>query len=89
MRPNVRQEVTGITVNSFMQTSRHYRRELRKEIYYIKKFGLSGHLSHVNNTRANYVKHLKGVANHILHINPKDRDALDAVEFLKHIGYAD
>lgn len=83
MRKHQRQEVTGITVNKFMQASRKYRLNLRKDIYYIKKFGLAGHLTRNNNTKANYLQHLKGVANHILDINPNDKEALSALNFIK------
>ena len=41
---NVRQSVTGIVVNEKPQVSREYRRNLRQEIYYCRKFGVESHL---------------------------------------------
>lgn len=39
-----RQIVTGIVVNEKLQVSREYRRQLRAEIYYCKKYGVEQHL---------------------------------------------
>lgn len=41
---NVRQSVTGIIVNEKAQVSREYRRALRQELYYCRKFGVESHL---------------------------------------------
>lgn len=42
------QNVTGIVVNEKAQVSSKYRKEIRKEIYYINKFGLHSHLKKCN-----------------------------------------
>lgn len=42
----VRQSVTGLVVNEKVQVSGEYRRELRKDIYYCRKFGAEEHLKH-------------------------------------------
>lgn len=39
------QNVTGIVVNEKVQVSAKYRKEIRQEIYYIRKFGLESHLN--------------------------------------------
>lgn len=76
-KPNQRQEVTGIVVNTKMQVAREMRRELRKDMYYITKFGLSSHLSKTNNQRPNTIKHLLGIANFIIFVNPEDSEAVE------------
>lgn len=44
LRQNVRQSVTGIVVNEKLQVSREYRKNLRQELYYCRKFGVESHL---------------------------------------------
>ncbi|MBI9110127.1 retron St85 family RNA-directed DNA polymerase [Maridesulfovibrio ferrireducens] len=77
------QRVTGIVVNEKMQVPRKTRRNLRQSIFYIKKYGISSHQNHEKIYKSNYVRHLLGIANHILFINPKDADALNALSVLK------
>jgi len=86
MLKHQRQFTTGIVVNKKMNVCREKRRKLRQEIYYIKKFGLDGHLTRIGEKRTNYIMHLLGLSNFIIHINAKDRDALEAKKILrKHI----
>lgn len=78
-----RQEVTGIVVNEKMQVPREVRRKLRQSVYYIEKYGLNSHLEHTENTRANHIKHLLGIANFILFVNPEDEEVAKYVRILK------
>lgn len=78
-----RQEVTGIVVNEKLQTSQRFRRNIRQSVYYINKFGLSSHLEHIGETRANYIYHLFGQINHALFVNPKDTEMLEYRRILK------
>ena len=57
---NTRQEVTGIVVNSHLQVPKSKRRDIRQQVYYIKEFGLDSHLTHIQETRSNYLNHLLG-----------------------------
>lgn len=77
-----RQMVTGIVVNLKPQVSRTYRKKLRQEIYFCRKFGIEGHLNRVQDTRylpmgeggiRRYRLSLLGRVNHVLQINPEDR----------------
>jgi len=74
MGKDERQIVTGIVVNSVIQIPKYQRNEIRKEIYYIKKFGLDEHLIRTANTRKNYIKHLIGKIDYAAFINPKDEE---------------
>ena len=85
MHRHQRQEVTGVIVNNKMQAPREIRRRLRQEVYYIKKHGLSSHLDRTENYRANYLRHLLGIANYITFINPKDTEAMKYFNLLQ--GY--
>jgi RNA-directed DNA polymerase len=82
-RQHQRQIVTGVVVNEKLQAPREMRRELRKVIYYIAKFGLEYHISEIEEKRCNYRFHLMGQANFMLFLNPVDRDALQALAVLR------
>ncbi|MCH5138168.1 retron St85 family RNA-directed DNA polymerase [Clostridiaceae bacterium UIB06] len=77
-----KQEVTGIIVNEKLQAPISLRKKLRQDMYYIEKYGLNSHLSKTKNTKANYLKHLLGIANFILFINPRDEDTKKYIEKL-------
>jgi RNA-directed DNA polymerase len=81
-KPNQRQEITGITVNSKMQVSRELRRQLRQSIYFIKKYGFASHLEKTKNQKANSLKHLMGIANFILFVNPADAETANYKNYL-------
>lgn len=83
MRPHQRQQITGIIVNNHMQVSREYRRELRQHAYFIGKFGIEEHAVVNEITHIRFRDHLLGRANHALHVNSSDRDAIRLKEALK------
>lgn len=78
---NKRQVVTGVMVNEKIQVPESYRKEIRKEIYYCKKFGVESHLEHCNinsqYTKQSYINHLCGKINYVLMINPEDREFIN------------
>lgn len=83
---NQRQEVTGIVVNEKMQASRSYRRDFRKQMYYIKKYGLDSHVNSIDaGSKINYLYHLLGMANFIININPNDKETRDNFYYLKEL----
>ena len=78
-KPRVRkqgqqQEVTGIVVNYKTQVPKTVRKEIRKNMYYIQKYGLESHLNYIGTERKNYIGHLMGQISYALFINPKDRE---------------
>lgn len=77
MMPDSRQTVTGIVVNKKPQVVFHKRNELRQSLYYIKKFGIDEHSKRKNIKQANYLAHLLGKINFVLHINPNDQEFKD------------
>lgn len=82
MLPNERQMVTGIVVNNKPQVVFYKRNKIRQTIFYIKKFGIEDHKSHLNIKQANYLEHLLGQVNFILQINPTDKEFQDYKAFL-------
>lgn len=66
------QEVTGITVNKKMNTSKTYRRKIRQEMYYINKYGLESHCIRIKVSKEKYLASLIGKINYALSINSCD-----------------
>lgn len=83
MRQHDRQKVTGIIVNDGLTLPREYRMKIRQEIHYIQKFGLDDHLSHIEETRMNYINHLNGKIDYCLSINPNDNKMKKYKEILQ------
>lgn len=77
-----RQLVTGIVVNKEPHTAREYRRAVRQEIYYCRKFGVEAHLRQTGQSLspAAYLQKLYGRARYILFVDPSDRSAQQACE---------
>lgn len=85
MRRHTRQLVTGITVNDKIQVTRPIRRHLRKEIYFIKKYGIHEHLRKIEESAVNpkfYLKSLLSKVGYCKFINPKDTEFTDYYTFL-------
>lgn len=92
LRPGQRQVVTGIVVNEKLQVSREYRRKLRAEIYYCKKYGVKGHLAHCKGEKTeektgceSYLQRMLGKVNYVLMVNPEDKEFRHAEESLKEL----
>lgn len=84
LRKNTRQVVTGITVNDKLQVPRPYRREIRLEVYFIRKYGLMDHLNHIKykGLASYYTKSLLGKVKYCIYINPKDLEMKNYKKFL-------
>jgi RNA-directed DNA polymerase len=82
-RPGQRQEVTGAVVNEKIQAPKEIRKKLRQSVYYIEKYGMASHLDKTENTKANHIYHLLGMANFILFLNPDDQEVRGYVEILR------
>lgn len=82
MTPNMRQEIAGIIVNKKIQSPKEKRKEVRQILYYIKKYGLEDHLIKINCSRSNYLKHLLGVVNYYLFLNPLDNELNEYKSYL-------
>lgn len=55
-----RQEVTGLIVNKKVNIPNQYLKELKKEIYFCKTYGVNSHLKYMNITKSFYKEHLYG-----------------------------
>ena len=78
-----RQTVTGIVVNEKLNITKEYKKNIRQEMYYIKKFGLDEHL----NKRGLTDKHqcllsLRGRISFVLQTVPNDREFMEYQKIL-------
>lgn len=65
-----RQEVTGLIVNNKqVSIPKSYIKEIRKEIYYIQKYGLKSHREYVGFKNKSYKEHLLGKILYVRKIN--------------------
>lgn len=81
-----RQTVTGIVVNEKPRVSRDYRRKLRAEVYYCRKYGVESHLRRCGEagesaaTQMNekvclqYLQSLLGKIHYVLQVEPEDAE---------------
>ncbi len=81
------QVVTGIIVNEKAQVSIKYRKALRQEMYYIKKFGLTSHLQkkNINIDKAKYLNKLYGKIIYVLQINANAQEFIKYKEILENL----
>lgn len=81
----MKQEVTGIVVNDKINISRDYKRKIRQEIYFIKKFGVENHIKRSGLTvnRSDYLRSLLGRVNYVLSVTPYDREMAEYSAFIK------
>ena len=86
--PGQQQTVTGIVVNEKLSIPANYRRKLRQELYYCRKFGIQEHLQKIGleipeNT---YRMQLLGKVNYVLQVHPDDRDMHEAKKWLERFN---
>lgn len=82
-----RQTVTGIVVNEIPSVPSEYRRKLRQEIYYLKKFGAGHQLRRygLKMTAKDYFLSLLGRVNYVLHISPDNYEMWQYRRYLKNM----
>ena len=81
-----RQTVTGIVVNEKIGLTKEYKNKIRQEIYYIKKYGIDGHLNKIKESdKQHYLNSLKGRVAFVLQTIPNDAEFLGYKEFLKNM----
>jgi retron-type reverse transcriptase len=81
-----RQTVTGIVINEKIGLTKDYKRKIRQEIYYIKKYGIDEHLRKLNVAdKRFYLNSLSGRVAFVLQTVPRDKEFLQYKEFLKNV----
>ncbi|KFF27396.1 reverse transcriptase family protein [Chryseobacterium vrystaatense] len=70
--------VTGISVSGdVIKVPRDYKRKLKLELHFIKKYGLESHIAKKKIRKYNYLFSLVGKVNFWLSVEPKNQEALD------------
>lgn len=77
------QKVTGIVVNQKAQVCSNYRRRIRQEVYYIKKYGLNEHLTKLGVDDANV--YLNSLLGRIMFVLQVDNNNLEFVNYKNFI----
>ena len=74
-----RKIVTGIVINEKVNTPIQYRKKLRQDIYYCKKFGIASHMRRRNipGDEASYLRHLLGRVNYVLSADKSNKEMAD------------
>lgn len=85
--PNNRQIITGIVVNEKLNTARKYRKNIRKEIYYCRKYGIESHLNfnHIDIEKQEYLNSLKGKVLFVLHVDKKNQEFQEYLEWIEKV----
>jgi len=84
-----RQTVTGIVVNERINLTKDYKKKIRQEMYYIRKYGIDGHLKKMNLSESDkepYVLSLKGRIAFVLQTVSNDREFLEYKNFLNSMS---
>lgn len=87
-----RRILTGICITDKLSVPRELKRDIRKEIYYIRKYGLIEHIERAKIKRKNYCHSLLGRINFWLFVEPKNEFAREAKGYIMnliHQGYGD
>ncbi len=84
-RPGQQQTVTGIVVNEKLNIPADYRRKLRQELYYCRKFGIQQHLEKIGLeiSEDTYRMQLLGKVNYVLQVHPDDQAMKAAKKWLQ------
>ena len=77
-----RQTVTGLVVNEKINVAKEYKKNIRQEMHYIKKFGLDEHLNRRGiSDKQQYVQSLRGRIAFVLQAVPDDGEFIEYKRF--------
>ena len=82
---NMRQAVTGIVVNQYLQVPLNIRKNIRQDVFYIRKFGLKSHMEHIGETGDNYIDRLIVIVVYAIFVNPHDNEMKDYFSYLRSL----
>lgn len=82
MRKHRKQVINGLIVNQKINVEKTYRKKIRQEIYYIKKYGLASHMEKNKIHKSCYPEHLLGKLNFVMSIRKNDNALIKDKQFL-------
>ena len=80
-----KQKITGIVVNDKLQVDIRYRKKIRQEIYYIKKYGIEEHLKAIKERKEKYLESLYGRILFVLSISKNNKEFIEYKKFILSI----
>lgn len=79
-----RKKVTGIVVNEKMSVAADYKKKIRQEMYYLKKYGLDSHAARINIKDTNgYIDGLLGRINYVISIEKNNKEIMEYREWIQ------
>ena len=80
-----KQQVTGIVVNEAAHIPNDYKRKIRQEMYFCKKYGVSAHLDHLGTkiSPEAYTASMLGRVNYVLSVEPSNSEMLHYRDVLR------
>ena len=87
VRHHQRQLVTGVLVNNKVSIPDFYKKNIRQEMYYIRKYGVTSHLEYLHQDMNEhvYLNSLLGKVNYVLQVEPSLKEFLDYRDYLRKI----
>ena len=81
---NKRQTVTGIVVNEKLNLTKQYKKKIRQEFYYIRKYGIDEHLNRIHQKdKEKYINSINGRIAFVLQTLPEDKEFLSYKKEIK------
>lgn len=85
LRSHHRQLVTGVILNQKISAGTKKKKDIRKQVYFIKKYGLESHIEHEKIEKQNYIYHLAGLINWVLFLENNNKEFLEYKTFVNEI----
>ncbi|AKJ43527.1 retron St85 family RNA-directed DNA polymerase [Pragia fontium] len=80
---NKQKIITGLSVQkNELQLPRSKKRQIKQEIYYIKKYGLISHISKLKINKLNYHQSIEGKLRFWLQVEPNNKFALESLNYI-------
>lgn len=82
-----RQSVLGIVTNTRAAVPKEYKKRIRAELYFIKKYGVCSHIERagLDESPSEYLANLLGRTSYVLHIEPNNKEFADYQKELLHL----
>ena len=87
LKGNTKKIVTGLVVSgNELRVPRNFKRELKKDYFFIRKFGLINHMSRQRIRDPNYLNSIRGKFLYWKQVEPYNNYVTQALEFLKQLS---
>lgn len=85
LRQHQKQYVTGVVVNDKISIDKKIKKKIRQHMFYIKKYGLESHMTHLQIKQQNYVYHLIGKIQWVLTIEKDNEEFKQYKEYMREL----